>query len=129
MRTLEPVGEYLVVVPVKAKEETESGILLTGGAVEVPSEGVVQSCGEDVVIWDHENGTDRPMFAVGAHVLYAKYAGTEITLDGETFLVLKPNDIFGIIRETPALKETLADVLTTPRTPFDGRTLDGAVIV
>lgn len=119
MRTLEPVGEFLVVVPVKAKEETESGILLTGGAVEVPSEGVVKAMGPNALY---------ARVAVGDHVLYAKYAGTEITLDEVTFLVLKPTDIFGIVRES-VLKETLTDVLTTSRVPFDGRNLDGTVIV
>jgi len=118
VRTLEPVGEYLVVVPVKAKEETASGILLTGGAAEVPSEGVIIAYGDAVTA-----------FVRGQRVLYAKYAGTEITLDDQTFLVLKPGDIFGIVRESAPRTETLTDVLTSPRSPFDGRTLDGAVIV
>ncbi|MED7819685.1 MULTISPECIES: co-chaperone GroES [unclassified Francisella] len=81
----------------RAEEETKSagGIILTGIAQEKPSEGEVVAVGNGKKL---ENGTTLPMdVQVGDKVLFGKYSGSEVKAGDETFLMMREEDIMGII--------------------------------
>jgi chaperonin GroES len=92
---LRPLGSRLVVEPLEAEEVTAGGIVLPETAKEKPQRGKVLSTGPG----DRDEDGDRiPMdVAVGDTVLYAKYAGTEIKVDGKKLLILKEGDILAIV--------------------------------
>jgi len=85
-------------VIVKRKEEettSPGGIVLPGSATEKPVRGEVIAVGNGKVL---ENGEVRPLeVKTGDQVLFGKYAGTEVKIDGEEYLVMKEEDIIGII--------------------------------
>ena len=93
---LKPLGDRLVVEPVEQEEKTASGIILPETAKEKPQEGNVLAAGPGR---RDEKGERIPMdVKEGDRVLYAKYAGTEVKLDGEhKVLVLKESDILAIV--------------------------------
>ena len=80
----------VLVQPQQAEERTVSGIIIPDSAKEKPQEGIVVAVG---------NGkNDEPMtVAIGDKVLYGKYAGSELKLDGKDYLIVKEGDILGII--------------------------------
>lgn len=90
-----PLGDRLVIKP-KAKEEvTKSGIVLPDTAKEKPQEGTVIAVGPGRTL---DDGKVVPIeVKVGDTVLYAKYAGTEIKLDGEDYLILRESDVLALI--------------------------------
>jgi len=85
-----PLADRVLIEPNAAETTTASGIIIPDTAKEKPQEGTVVAVG---------NGkTDEPMTVkVGDKVLYGKYAGTELKLDGKDYLIVKENDLFGII--------------------------------
>ena len=93
--SLKPLGDRVVVKP-KAKEETtRSGIVLPDTASEKPQEGDVLSVGPGRVL---DNGKRVEMeVKAGDRVLFAKYAGTEVKLDGEEYLVIRESDLLAIV--------------------------------
>ena len=95
MTSLKPLGDRVVVKP-KAKEETtRSGIVLPDTASEKPQEGEVLSVGPGRVL---ENGKRVEMeVKAGDTVLFAKYAGTEIKLEGDEFLVIREGDLLAVV--------------------------------
>jgi len=96
MTNLKPLGDRVVVQPKPADEKTESGLYIPDSAKEKPQRGTVKSVGPGRV----EDGTQIDMTVEeGQEVLYGKYAGTEVTLDGEEYLIMRESDIFGIIEE------------------------------
>jgi chaperonin GroES len=96
MTSIKPLGDRVVVQPKPAEEKTESGLYIPDSAKEKPQRGTVKSVGPGRV----ENGTQIDMTVEeGQEVLYGKYAGTEVTLDGEEYLIMRESDIFGIIEE------------------------------
>jgi chaperonin GroES len=96
MTNIKPLGDRVVVQPKPAEEKTESGLYIPDSAKEKPQRGTVKSVGPGRV----ENGTQIDMTVEeGQEVLYGKYAGTEVTLDGEEYLIMRESDIFGIIEE------------------------------
>lgn len=93
---LVPLGDKVVVKQLEAIETTKSGIVLTGGAKEKPQEAEVVAVGPGGVI----DGKEVKMeVKPGQKVMYSKYAGTEVKLDGEEFIILKQNDILAIVEE------------------------------
>ena len=91
MTKLEPLGDRIVVRSIVREEMTKSGIVLPETAKEKPQEGEVIAVGPGRLL---ENGTLVPLsIAVGDRVLYAKYAGTEIKLEEEEYLVLNDRDV------------------------------------
>ncbi len=88
---IKPLADRVLVEPLAAETTTASGIIIPDSAKEKPQKGIVMAAG---------NGTkDEAMTVkVGDTVLYGKYAGTELTLDGTEYLIMKENDIFGIIK-------------------------------
>lgn len=89
---LKPLGDRLIVKPVDEEETTASGIVLPDTAKEKPQKGKVVAVGEGN--WDEDGEKRIPLdVAEGDEVLYSKYGGTEITVDGEDLLVLRESDV------------------------------------
>lgn len=88
---LQPLSDLVLVRPSKREEVTRGGIVLPDTAKEKPQEGEVLAVGPGRV---SESGTKIPMeVAVGDTVVYSKYGGTEITVDGEELILLHGNDL------------------------------------
>jgi chaperonin GroES len=89
---LKPLGDRVIVQATEEEETTASGIVLPDTAKEKPQKGKVLAVGEGK--WD-EDGEKRIPLDVGEgdEVLYSKYGGTEITVDGEELLVLRESDV------------------------------------
>ncbi|MBK6430356.1 MAG: co-chaperone GroES [Anaerolineae bacterium] len=92
---LRPLGDRIVVEPAEQEERTASGIILPETAKEKPQEGKVIAAGPGKL---NEDGSRSPMdTTVGDRVLYAKYAGTEVKLDGKKLLILRESDILAVL--------------------------------
>jgi chaperonin GroES len=87
---IKPLADRVVVKPLEAQEKTVSGIIIPDSAKEKPQRGTVMAAGP---------GTkdDKIEVKVGDVVLYGKYAGTEINLDGKDYLIMKQTDILAIV--------------------------------
>ena len=92
---LKPLGDRMVVKPIEQDDITAGGIMLPDTAKEKPQEGEVLAVGPGT----RNDAGERVALdvAVGDKVLYAKYAGTEIKLDGKKVLVLRESDILAIV--------------------------------
>lgn len=94
MASIKPLGDRVVVRPEEAEEKTESGLYIPDTAKEKPQRGTIVSVGPGRV----EDGKKIDMsVGEGDTVLYGKYSGTEVTLDGEDLLIMRESDILGII--------------------------------
>jgi chaperonin GroES len=94
MASIKPLGDRVVVQPKEADEKTESGLYIPDSAQEKPQKGTVIAIGPGRV----ENGTKIDMtVSEGDEILYGKYAGTEVTIEGEEYLIMRESDIFGVI--------------------------------
>ena len=92
---LVPLGDRVVLKQLEAEETTKSGIVLTGQAKEKPQEAEVIAVGPGGVV----DGKEVKMeVAVGNKVIYSKYAGTEVKLDGEEYIIVKQNDILAVVK-------------------------------
>ena len=87
---LRPLADRVVVEPAEAEEKTAGGIIIPDTAKEKPQKGTVVAVGP--------GKKDEPMTVkVGDTVLYGKYSGTEITLDGTHYLIMKESDIYATL--------------------------------
>jgi len=94
---VKPLADRLLVKPLESEEVTPSGIVLPETAKEKPQKGEVLATGPGART---EKGDRQAMdVSVGDHVLFAKYGGTEIKIDGEKHLILRESDILAIIEE------------------------------
>lgn len=94
MASIKPLSDRVLVKPEPAEEKTSSGIIIPDSAKEKPQKGTVVAVGPGKV----ENGNKIDMSVKdGDKVLYGKYAGTEITLDGEDYLIMRESDILGVV--------------------------------
>jgi chaperonin GroES len=92
---LKPLGDRLIVLPTEQDEVTASGIVLPETAKEKPMQGEVVAAGPGA---RKEDGTRVAMdVKKGDKVLYAKYAGTEVKIDGKKYLILKETDVLAIV--------------------------------
>ncbi len=92
---LRPLADRVVVKAQEAEEVTKGGIILPDTAKEKPVQGTIVAVGTGRV---SDDGKVTPLTVkVGDKVLYGKYAGTEVTVDGQEYLIMRENDIFGII--------------------------------
>ncbi|HAA38109.1 MAG TPA: co-chaperone GroES [Firmicutes bacterium] len=90
---IKPLGDRVVIKVLEAEEKTASGIVLPDKAKEKPQEGEVTAVGDGRIL---DNGTRVPMdVAVGDRVLFSKYAGTEVKIDGVEYLIMRQEDILG----------------------------------
>lgn len=92
---LRPLADRLVVEPKEREETTASGIILPETAKEKPQEGEVLAVGPGRR--DDDGDRIEMDVAVGDTVLFAKYAGTEIKMDGKKLLILKESDVLAIV--------------------------------
>jgi chaperonin GroES len=92
---LRPLNDRVVVETVEQDTTTASGLVLPETAKEKPQQGTVLAIGPGA---RDEDGNRMPLdLEVGDTVLFAKYAGTEIKLDGKKVLIMKENDILGVV--------------------------------
>lgn len=92
---IKPLGDRVVVKPLAQEEKTKSGIVLPDTAKEKPQQGEVLAVGSGKLL---DNGQRIALeVKVGDKVIYSKYAGTEIKIDGEEVLILNERDIHAII--------------------------------
>lgn len=94
---LKPLGDRLVVEPREREETTASGIILPETAKEKPQEGTILATGPGRR--DDDGDRIEMDVAVGDTVLYAKYAGTEIKMEGKKLLILKESDVLAIVEK------------------------------
>jgi chaperonin GroES len=94
---LKPLSDRLVVKPLEQEEVTPSGIVLPETAKEKPQKGEVMAVGPGA---RDEDGKRIAMdVSVGDKVLFAKYAGTEIKVDGDKLLILRESDILAVVED------------------------------
>jgi len=99
-RKLRPLGDRVVIRPTAREEMTKSGIVLPDTAKEKPQEGEVVAAGPGA---RDEAGKLVPLdVKVGDRILFGKWSGTEVKLDGEELLIMKESDIMGIVEGKPA---------------------------
>lgn len=91
---LKPLNDRVVLKQLEAMETTKSGIVLPGQAQEKPQEAEVVAVGPG----GNVDGKEVTMqVLVGDKVIYSKYAGTEVKIDGETFIIVRQNDILAVV--------------------------------
>ncbi len=91
---LKPLGDRLVVQAAEREEKTASGIFLPDSAQEKPLMGTVLAAGPGRVL---DNGTVLPLeVKAGDKILFGKYSGTEIKIEGESYLILKESEVLGV---------------------------------
>jgi chaperonin GroES len=94
---LKPLGDRIVVKVVNHEEKTKGGIVLPDTAKEKPTEGEVMAIGTGKVL---ENGQKLPLeVKVGDRIIFSKYAGTEVKLDGEEYVIFSERDVLAIIEK------------------------------
>lgn len=87
---IRPLADRVLIEPKEAETKTASGIYIPDTAKEKPQQGAVLAAGP--------GKKDEPMeVKVGDNVLYGKYAGTDVTVDGKTYLIVKQSDILAIL--------------------------------
>lgn len=94
---LSPLSDRIIVKPEEAQEKTKSGLFLPDTAKEKPIEGTVVAAGPGKSTDDGK--TVAMTVKVGDKVLYGKYSGTEVTVDGTEYLIMRESDIFAIINK------------------------------
>ncbi len=87
---IKPLADRVLIEPAEAEQKTASGIIIPDTAKEKPQRGTVIAVGKGTK--DHEMTVKE-----GDNVLYGKYSGTEINLDGKVYMIMKESDIYAII--------------------------------
>jgi chaperonin GroES len=99
---IQPLHDRLVVKRIEAEQIVKGGIVIPDTAKEKPQSGVVMAIGGGKIL---ENGTRIEMSVKeGDHILFAKYSGTEIKLDGEEYLILREDEVLAITQGMAAKK-------------------------
>jgi len=91
---IRPLGDRVVIKKLEAEETTKSGIILTGSAKEKPQEAEVVAVGPGGFVDGKEV---RMEVKVGDRVLFSKYSGTEVKINGEEYTILKQADILAVV--------------------------------
>jgi len=92
---IRPLQDRLIVKRVQEEEKTKGGIIIPDSAKEKPIEGKVIAAGNGKVL---EDGKVRPLdIKAGDRILFSKYAGTELKLDGDEVLIMREEDVLGVI--------------------------------
>ena len=92
---LVPLGDRVVLKQLEAEETTKSGIVLPGQAQEKPQQAEVIAVGPGGMV----DGKEVKMeVVVGDKVIYSKYAGTEVKMDGEEYIIVRQNDILAVVK-------------------------------
>ena len=97
-----PLHDRILLKRIEEKESQKGGIIIPDTAKEKPQEGLVVAVGNGKIL---ENGTKlTPAVKEGDRVLFGKYSGTEIKVDGEDYLIVREDDVFGILAESAKSK-------------------------
>jgi chaperonin GroES len=97
MANLKPLSDRIIVKAITAEERTPGGIVLPDTAKEKPQEGEVIAVGPGKQL---DNGKVSPMdVSIGDRVIYSKYGGTEVKLNGEELVVLRQDDVLGVVEK------------------------------
>ena len=92
--TMKPLGDRVVIKNIEAEETTKGGIILAGAAKEKPVMAEVVAIGPGGMV----DGKEVKMqVSVGQKVIYSKYAGTEVKLDGQEVIIVRQNDILAVV--------------------------------
>ncbi|MEI6127021.1 MAG: co-chaperone GroES [Pseudomonadota bacterium] len=94
---IRPLQDRIIVKRVEGEEKTKGGIIIPDSAKEKPMEGKVIAVGSGKILENGERA--KPEVKEGDRVLFGKYAGTEVKIEGEEHLILKEDDILGIIEK------------------------------
>jgi chaperonin GroES len=95
--SVKPLADRVLVQRVAEEEKTKGGIIIPDSAKEKPQEGKVIAVGDGRVL---DNGTTvKPSVKTGDRILFGKYSGTEIKLNGEEYLIMREEDILGILQK------------------------------
>ncbi|MBR0660458.1 MULTISPECIES: co-chaperone GroES [Neoroseomonas] len=98
-----PLHDRVLVRRIEAEEKTRGGIIIPDTAKEKPQEGEVVAVGAGTI---NEKGEVRPLdVKAGDRILFGKWSGTEVKLDGEELLIMKESDIMGILEGTAEAKK------------------------
>jgi len=90
-----PLHDRVLVRRIEADEKSAGGIIIPDTAQEKPQEGEIVSAGKGTL---GEDGKIQPLtVSIGDHILFGKYSGTEVKLDGEDLLIMKEADIMGVL--------------------------------
>ena len=93
---LKPLGDRLVVKALQAQDKTKSGLVLPDTAKEKPQEGKVVAVGTGKML---DDGSVKSLeVKSGDRVLYGKYSGTEVTVQGEDYLILREEDVLAVVQ-------------------------------
>jgi chaperonin GroES len=94
---IRPLQDRIIVKRIEEEEKTKSGIIIPDTAKEKPMEGEVIAVGTGKIL---ENGKKQPLeVKAGDRILFGKYAGTEIKIDGVEHLIMREDDVLGIIEK------------------------------
>ena len=98
-----PLHDRVLVKRVKEEEKTKGGIIIPDSAKEKPQEGKIVAVGSGV---RGDDGKVTPLdVKAGDRVLFGKWSGSEVTIEGEELIIMKESDILGIVEKTPAAKK------------------------
>ena len=93
---IKPLADRIVVKQLEAEEKTKSGLVLPDSAKEKPQEAKVVAVGTGRLL---DDGTIKPLeVKTGDRVLYGKYSGSEVFVDGQDYLILREEDVLAIVR-------------------------------
>jgi chaperonin GroES len=99
----QPLHDRVLVKRVEGEEKTKGGLIIPDSAKEKPAEGEVVACGEGA---RKDSGELIPMaVSVGDRILFGKWSGTEVTLNGDELIIMKESDILGIITKAAKAKK------------------------
>jgi chaperonin GroES len=100
--TFKPLHDRVLVRRVESDEKTSGGLIIPDSAKEKPAEGLVVACGEGA----RKDSGELIAMAVskGDKILFGKWSGTEVTIDGEELLIMKESDIMGVLEGTKSKK-------------------------
>lgn len=92
---IKPLGDRVIIKVMESEETTKSGIVLPGTAKEKPMQGEILAVGSGELV----DGKKVPLeVKVGDKVIYSKYAGTEVKMDGNEYLIIRQSDILAIVQ-------------------------------
>ena len=92
---LKPLGDRIVIRQLEAQEKTKSGLILPDSAKEKPQEGKVVAVGTGRLLDD--GATKALEIKTGDRILYGKYAGTEVSVEGQDYVILREEDVLAIV--------------------------------
>ncbi len=95
MTSLKPLGDRIVIRQLEAEGKTRSGLVVPDAAKEKPQQGKVVAVGPGRLL--EEGGTKPVEVKAGERILYGRYAGTEVSIEGEEYLILREEDVLAVV--------------------------------